>query len=468
MADLLFFQNLCSPSSSKKQGQPEDFGVTFGVISALREAVTPYENTLNLLEFIVFITIDKLLPPGAEGGHTPMPLTDTAIKNAKAQDSQYKLFDGGGLFLLVAPSGGKWWRLKYRFGGKEKLLSLGTYPLVSLKDARGRRDEAKKLLEGGVDPGLHRQAVKASILSAQGNTFEVVAREWFAKHSPSLVESHRKKILSRLERQLFPFIGAYPIDQLEAPHILAAVSHAEKRGAVETAHRLVQLCGQVFRYAIVTGRAKHDISADLRGALQSVTVQHRAAITEPKQIGALLRAIDGYQGYFPVTCALRLAPHVFLRPGELRQGEWAEINFEAEEWRIPPEKMKMRQTHIVPLSPQALAVLEELRPITGRGRYLFPSIRSADRPITDEALLAALRGMGFTKEEMSVHGFRGMASTLLNEKGYNRDWIERQLAHGERNGVRAAYNYAEYLPERRRMMCEWAEYLDELRSIERL
>jgi integrase len=278
-----------------------------------------------------------------------------------------------------------------------------------------------------------------------------------------LAPSHSSKILSRLEKQLFPFIGAYPIQQIEAPHLLAAVSHAEKRGAVETAHRLVQLCGQVFRYAIVTGRAKHDISADLRGALQSVTVQHRAAITEPRKIGALLRALDGYEGYFPLTCALRLAPLLFLRPGELRQGEWAEISFETAEWRIPPEKMKMR-THIVPLSRQALAVLEELQPITGHGRYLFPSIRTASRPITDEALLAALRGMGFTKEEMSVHGFRGMASTLLNEKGYNRDWIERQLAHGERNGVRAAYNYAEYLPERRRMMQEYADYLTALKE----
>jgi integrase len=274
----------------------------------------------------------------------------------------------------------------------------------------------------------------------------------------------QNKIFSRLEKQLFPFIGSCPIRQLEAPHILAAVHHAEKRGAVETAHRLVQLCGQVFRYAIVTGRAKHDISADLRGALQNVTVQHRAAITEPRRIGALLRAIDGYEGYFPLVCAMRLAPLLFLRPGELRTGEWEEINFEAAEWRIPPAKMKMRQTHIVPLSIQALVILNELRVITGQGRYLFPSIRTTARPITDEALLAALRGMGFTKEEMSVHGFRGMASTILNEKGYNRDWIERQLAHGERNGVRAVYNYAEYLPERRKMMQEYADYLTELKN----
>lgn len=393
-----------------------------------------------------------------------MPLTDLAVKNAKPKETPYKLYDGGGLFLLVAPAGGKWWRLKYRFGGKEKLLSLGTYPLIGIKDARERRDEAKKRLSAGVDPGLHRQAVKSSVLSEQADTFETLAREWYAKHSLTLVDSHKNKIFSRLEKQLFPFIGSCPIRQLEAPHILAAVHHAEKRGAVETAHRLVQLCGQVFRYAIVTGRAKHDISADLRGALQNVTVQHRAAITEPRRIGALLRAIDGYEGYFPLVCAMRLAPLLFLRPGELRTGEWEEINFEAAEWRIPPAKMKMRQTHIVPLSIQALVILNELRVITGQGRYLFPSIRTTARPITDEALLAALRGMGFTKEEMSVHGFRGMASTILNEKGYNRDWIERQLAHGERNGVRAVYNYAEYLPERRKMMQEYADYLTELKN----
>lgn len=393
-----------------------------------------------------------------------MPLTDTAVKNAKPEAKPKKYSDGGGLFLYVSPTGSKIWRMGYRFENKQYLLTFGEYPYVSLKEARNKREEAKTLIAQGVNPSIHKKAVKAAKASEETDTFEIIAREWYAKHSPTLVESHAKKILSRLENQLFPFLGSINIRKVEAADILKAVQHAERRQAVETAHRLVQLCGQVFRYAIVTGRTKHDISADLRGALQAVTVQHRAAITDSKGIGRLLRAIDGYAGYFPVCCALRLAPLVFVRPGELRQAEWAEIDTDAAEWRIPAEKMKMRQVHIVPLSRQALAILDDIRPFSGHGRYLFPSVRTDDRPITDATLLAAIRGMGFTKEEMTVHGFRGMASTLLNEKGCNRDWIERQLAHGERNGVRAAYNYAEYLPERRQMMQEWADFLEKLKK----
>ena len=393
-----------------------------------------------------------------------MPLTDTAVKNIKPEAKPKKYSDGGGLFLYVSPAGAKIWRMGYRFENKQYLLTFGEYPYVTLKDARNKREEAKTLIAQGVNPSVHKKAVKAARVSEETDTFEIIAREWFAKHSPALVESHSKKILSRLEKQLFPFLGSMNIRAIEAGDILRAVQHAERRQAVETAHRLVQLCGQVFRYAIVTGRAKHDISADLRGALQSVTVQHRAAITDVKGIGRLLRAIDGYAGYFPVCCALRLAPLVFVRPGELRLAEWADFDLETAEWRIPAEKMKMRQVHIVPLSRQALAVLGELKPFSGHCRYLFPSVRTEAKPITDATLLAALRGMGFTKEEMTVHGFRGMASTILNEQGYNRDWIERQLAHGERNGVRAAYNYAEYLPERRRMMQEWADHLDILKK----
>ena len=394
-----------------------------------------------------------------------MPLTDTYIKNLKPDGKAKKHFDGGGLFLFVSPAGGKLWRMAYRFEKKHKLLSFGEYPYISLKDARSRREQAKELLARGVDPAAHKQAIAAAKRSEETDSFEVIAREWYAKHSMTLAESHSKKILSRLEKQLFPFLGAKNIRAIEAADILKAVQHAERRQAVETAHRLVQLCGQIFRYAIVTGRAKHDISADLRGALQPVTVQHRAAIVDPKGIGRLLRAIDGYSGYFPVCCALRLAPLMFVRPGELRQAEWAEIDMDRAEWRIPAAKMKMRQVHIVPLAKQAVAILNELKPFSGYGKYLFPSVRTEAKPITDATLLAALRGMGFTKEEMTVHGFRGMASTLLNEKGYNRDWIERQLAHGERNGVRAAYNYAEYLQERRRMMQEWADYLVHLKGI---
>ena len=392
-----------------------------------------------------------------------MPLTDTGIKNIKAEAKPKKYSDGGGLFLYVTPAGAKIWRMGYRFEKRQYLLTFGEYPYISLKDARNKREEAKTLIAQGINPSIHKKAILAAKVSEETDTFEIIAREWFAKHSLTLVESHSKKILSRLEKQLFPFFGSTNIRAVEAADILKAVQHAERRQAVETAHRLVQLCGQVFRYAIVTGRAKHDVSADLRGALQAVTVQHRAAITDPKGIGRLLRAIDGYTGYFPVCCALRLAPLVFVRPGELRLAEWTEIDMENAEWRIPASKMKMRQVHIVPLSRQALAVLEELKPFSGNGKFLYPSVRTDSKAITDATLLAALRGMGFTKEEMTVHGFRGMASTLLNEKGYNRDWIERQLAHGERNGVRAAYNYAEYLPERRKMMQEWADYLDTLK-----
>ena len=394
-----------------------------------------------------------------------MKLTDTFLRGLKATDKVQKHSDGGGLYLHVSPTGGKLWRLGFRFEGRQKTLSIGAYPAVGLKDARQRREEAKEQLAKGIDPCAHKQATKAAVRIKATNGFEVVAREWFAKHSHGLAESHSKKILSRLEKQIFPIVGSKPIDEVEAADLLRIARHAEAKGTVETAHRLVQLCGQIFRYAIVTGRAKHDISADLRGALQKVTVTHMATLTDKKRIGQLLRAIDSYTGFFPMKCALQLAPLVFVRPGELQKAEWAEIDLAAAEWRLPASKMKMKQVHIVPLSLQALAVLENLQPYTGLGRFLFPSPRTDTKPIAEESLLVALRSMGFTKEEMTVHGFRGMASTLLNEQGYNRDWIERQLAHGERNNVRAAYNYAEYLPERRRMMQEWADFLGNLREI---
>ncbi|MDL2279582.1 integrase arm-type DNA-binding domain-containing protein [Desulfovibrio sp. OttesenSCG-928-G11] len=393
-----------------------------------------------------------------------MPLTDTSIRSAKPQSKAVKMFDGGGLYLEVAPSGGKWWRLKYRLDGKEKRISLGTYPTISLKEARERREEAKKMLANGIDPSIQRQAKKESIRAKTENSFEAVAREWHMKHSQGLAESHNKKILSRLEKQLFPVFGEKAVNEVEAADLLKAAQHAQNRGAVETAHRLVQLCGQVFRYAIVTGRAKHDISADLRGALQKVSVKHMATITDKKRIGELLRAIDAYGGFLPVKTALQIAPYVFVRPGELRGAEWSEFNWADAEWHIPPARMKKKEKHIVPLARQVLTIIETLRDYTGHSRFLFPSIRTDSKPIAEESLLVAIRSMGFTAEEMTAHGFRGMASTLLNEQGYNRDWIERQLAHGERNAVRASYNYAEYLPERRRMMQEWADLLDSFKA----
>lgn len=395
-----------------------------------------------------------------------MALTDTAIRSAKPQDKPGKLFDGGGLFLLVTPNGGKWWRLKYRFGGKEKLLSLGVYPAISLKEARKRREEAKEQIALGIDPGANRKAIKEAVRAEVNNSFEIVGREWHGKQKDSWVKSHGDKILARFVNDIFPIIGKKPVNAVTAPELLEALRRIESRGAVETAHRTLQNCSQVFRYAIATGRAERDPAADLRGALGPIKHTGFASITDTTAIGALLRDMDAYQGNMVVRLALRMAPYVFVRPGELRRAEWAEINLDAKEpeWRIPAARMKMRKLHIVPLARQVVEILQDLQQYTGQSRYLFPSMRANSAPISDVTLLAALRRMGYDKESMTVHGFRSMASTLLNELGYNRDWIERQLAHGEKNSVRAAYNYAEYLPERRRMMQEWADYLDALKD----
>jgi integrase len=274
--------------------------------------------------------------------------------------------------------------------------------------------------------------------------------------------------LIRLEQNIFPWIGRRPITEVTAPELLSALRRIEARGANETAHRILKICGQVFRYAIVTGRGERDLSGDLRGALSPVRKKHHASITDPTQVAKLLRAIDGYEGFFVTKCALKLAPLFFVRPGELRRAEWSEFDFEKVEWRIPAEKMKMRQLHIVPLSTQAIAILQELHALTGNGKYLFPGVRTLKRPMSENTVLGALRRLGYTTDEMTGHGFRSMASTLLNEQAWNRDAIERQLAHGERNNIRVAYNYAEYLPERRKMMQHWADYLDELTNYGKL
>lgn len=402
-----------------------------------------------------------------------MSLTDTAIRNAKPgitpagkmTDKPYKMGDAGGLYLEVAPSGGKWWRLKYRHGGKEKRLSLGVYPDVSLKDARQRRDDARKLLANDIDPAENRKATKAAKVERAGNSFEVIAREWYAKNSPSWAENHGKRIIQRFERDLFPWIGGRPIAEITAPELLAVLRRIEARGAVETAHRAHQNCGQVFRYAIATGRAERDPSPDLKGALPPVKQTHLAAITDPKEIGALLRAMDNYQGQFVTKCALRLAPLVFVRPGELRNAEWAEFDLDKAEWNIPAERMKMREPHLVPLSAQAVAILRELHPLTGDGRYLFPSARTSGRPMSDNAILSALRRMGFEKDEMSGHGFRAMARTVLDEVLQVRpDYIEHQLAHAVRDPNGRAYNRTAHLDERRKMMQLWADYLDKQKA----
>ncbi len=392
-----------------------------------------------------------------------MPLTDTAIRNAKPAGKAKRMFDGGGLYLEVAPSGGKWWRLKYRFGGKEKRLSLGVYPDVSLRDARERRDESRKLLANDIDPSEHRKAKKAAQDERAGNSFEVVAREWYAKHSPNWATNHGNRIIRRLERDIFPWLGSKLVAEITPPQLLEVIRRIEQRGALETAHRALQNCGQVFRYAIATGRAERDPSGDLRGALPPVKSRHFAAVTEPDQIAAVLRAIDGYEGTLPVRCALRLAPLVFVRPGELRKAEWADIDLDAAEWRYTVTKTNT--PHIVPLSRQAVAILRELQPLTGRGRYVFPSARSASRPMSDNAVLAAMRRMGIGKDEMSGHGFRAMARTILDEVlGFRPDYIEHQLAHAVRDPNGRAYNRTAHLPERRKMMQAWADYLDKLKA----
>lgn len=393
-----------------------------------------------------------------------MPLNDVKIRAAKPKEKAYKLADEKGLFLLITSSGSKSWRFKYRIAGKEKLLSIGLYPDVNLAAAREARDKARKLLVEGVDPGIAKQVSKRSAKQSIENSFEAIAREWYAKYSNQWTADHGERILRRLERDIFPWLGRRPISEVTAPELLTTLRRIESRGAVETAHRAHQNCAQVFRYAIATGRAERDPSSDLRGALPPTRQKHHASITDPKAIGELLRAMDNYQGSFVTKCALRLAPLVFVRPGELRRAEWSEFNLEAAEWRIPAEKMKMRVTHIVPLSTQAVAILRELHSYTGDGQYVFPGVRSNKRPMSENTIIAALRRLGYEKDEMTGHGFRSMASTILNEQGWHRDAIERQLAHSERNSVRAAYNYAEHIPERKKMMQSWADYLDGLKE----
>ncbi|NBX85928.1 MAG: DUF4102 domain-containing protein [Proteobacteria bacterium] len=398
-----------------------------------------------------------------------MVLTVTEIKNVKPSTKPKKLYDANGLYLEVAPSGGKWWRFKYMYVGKERRISLGTYPDISLADARERRNAARKLVANGIDPSEAKKAEK--VAQAGTDSFEAVAREWHAKNLHTWADKHGVAILARLQQNIFPWLGKKPINQISAPNLLTVLRRMEDRGALETAHRIRATCGQIFRYGIATGRCERDPAQDLRGAIAPPEKTHFATITDPQKIGGLLRAIEVYEGSHIVRCALKLAPMLFVRPGELRHAEWSEIDVEKAEWRIPAQKMKMRVQHIVPLCTQALAVLEELRGLTGHGaaaKYLFPSIRTLSRPMSDNTLLAALRRMNYPKDMLVTHGFRAMASTLLNEQGWNRDAIERQLAHGEKNKIRAAYNHAEYLPERRRMMQAWGDYLDELKSKEML
>lgn len=387
-----------------------------------------------------------------------MPLTDAAIRNATAVKPR-KLSDGGSLYLLVKPNGSKWWRFDYLFDGRRKTLSFGVYPDTSLADARAKRDEAKRQLASAVDPSAKRQAERY----VGENTFEAVAREWFSRFSLGWAKSHSSKVIRRLELNLFPWLGKRPVDLIQPLEILVCLRRIEGRGALDTAHRALQNVGQVLRYAVATGRATRDISADLRGALPPASHVHYPTIIEPKEVGALLNAIDGYQGGVVVRCALKLSPYVFTRPGELRNASWSEFNLDDAEWRLPAERMKSRVPHIVPLSDQAVEVLRELKPLTESSGFLFPG-RAGKKPISNNTVNAALRRLGYDQDVFTAHGFRSMASTLLNELGWNPDAIERQLAHGERDKVRAAYNHAQYLPERRKMMAAWANYLDRLKQ----
>ena len=382
-------------------------------------------------------------------------LSDTTIRAAKPGDRPYKLFDTRGLYLLVVPAGGKWWRLKYRFGGKEKLLSLGTYPDVSLRAARERRDDARALLASGVDPSKDaRQDQPAS--------FEAVAREWCAKMAPAWVKPHGDRIIQRFERDIFPWIGDRPIAEVTAPELLAVVRRIEDR-ARDTAHRALQNCGQVFRYAVATGRAERDPTGDLRGALAPAQAGHFAAATEPVEVAKVLRALDTYEGSHTVSCALRLAPLVFVRPGELRRAEWADIDLDKAEWSYTTTKTHTR--HVVPLSTQAVGILRELCALTGQGRYVFPNARDNNRPMSENALITAMRRMDIPKDAMSCHGFRATARTILDEVlGFRADIIEHQLAHVVRDPNGRAYNRTAHLSERRKMMQAWSDYLDELKA----
>lgn len=393
-----------------------------------------------------------------------MALSDTKIRGVKSTGKAVKLFDGGGLFLLVKPTGGKLWRLKYRYDGKEKLLSLGAYPVITLADARGQRDEAKRFLLKGVDPGAVKKAQQRAH-TAESETFQVIAREWHAKFINSWSPRYATAIGSCMERDLFPWVGNRRIAEIKATDLLSVLRRVESRGALTVAHWVRSIVGHVFRYAVSTGRAERDPSCDLKGALPKPGGKHRAAITDPKEVGPFLRALDGYQGHFVVMCALRLAPMFFVRPGELRHAEWAEIDLDESVWNIPASKMKMKEPHLVPLCRQAVEILIRLKEVTGGSRYVFPSGRSYARPMSNNAILSAFRRMGITKDEMTGHGFRAMARTILDEVLQVRpDFIEHQLAHSVRDPNGRAYNRTSHLVERRKMMQLWADYLDELKA----
>ncbi|MGR3905824.1 integrase arm-type DNA-binding domain-containing protein [Burkholderia sp. SR8] len=405
-----------------------------------------------------------------------MPLTDTQIRNARYNpdpEASNSLSDGSRMYLKLTRAGGKLWRMNYRFAGKDKTLAFGSYPLVSLAAARKKRDEAHEMLANGIDPGEAKKADKRAAKLAAATSFEAVAREWFAKHSPNWAESHSSKVIARLQNDVFPWLGRRPIAEIQPAEIFDVIRRIEARGTLDTAHRAKQNCGQVFRYAVATGRAQRDVTADLRGALPPVQQEHYPSITEPAQIGQLMRAFDGFEGTFPVQCALRLAPMLFRRPGELRAAQWAEIDLDAGIWEISSTRMKRDKqgkqyggAHIVPLPRQAVAILRELQPLTGDGKYVFPGARDRNRPMSDAAVNAALRRLGYdTRTEITGHGFRAMARTVIAERlKVSAEYVELQLAHKVKDALGNAYNRTKFLDDRVAMMQTWADYLDQLKE----
>lgn len=391
-----------------------------------------------------------------------MPLTDIKIKNAEIKDKSYKLSDEKGLFLFINNKGYKYWRFKYRYNKKEKLLALGVYPEISLKDARNKRDEARKLLSENVDPSQQKKLEKLTKHINSENSFESIAREWHEQKKNSWTARYAKYVLARLEADIFPKIGYRPISEIKAPELLLAIKDIEKRGAFDIAHRAMQTSGQIFRYAIATGRAEHDISADLKGALTPRKKKHYNKLPE-KELPEFLRKLEiydtEYQGDKITKLAFKLLINTFLRTTEIRGAKWEEFNFDKKEWRIPAERMKMKEEHIIPLSKQSLAIIEQIKPITGNRALLFPNVNNANKPISENTLLFALYRMGY-RGRTTTHGFRATASTILHENRFPSDIVEIQLSHAERNSTKASYNFAKYLPERHKMMQWWSDYIE--------
>lgn len=395
-----------------------------------------------------------------------MALSDMKVKSAKGQEKPYKLSDEKGLHLLVNPSGTKLWRLSYRFLGKQKTLAIGVYPDVGLSSAREKRDDARKLLANDIDPGEVKKAQKASRLDRAANSFEVVARRWHQRGEAKWSASYTKKVIQLLERDLFPWIGNKPVADLEAPDFLAVARRLEGRGIVDTAHRAMQICGQVMRFAVAEGLVSRDPVGDLRGALQTVQTEHMASTTDPVRVGEILRMFDAFKGSYQVMQALKLAPLVFTRPGELRQAKWKDVDLDAALWSIPAEAMKMREPHLVPLSTQAVEILRDMEPFSGHLDYVFPGGRDPKRPMSDAAINAAMRRLGIdTQTELTGHGFRAMARTILHERlNFLPEVIEVQLAHKAPGPLGAAYARAKFIDQRKMMMQAWADYLDKLKA----